>query len=753
MKEEFRRALWPNGPRQDVWAVVDAAQDQKVYWSLTNSFLRHSCLFAGRLPEALEMAAPYIVQLDPEDKFTEYLADNMGRSLGIFLRCDLSLEDVRHHLRTFLTVKDMSGRKMLFRYYDPRVLRVYLPTCTNSELQTVFGPIKSYWAEADQPGTLTQFEVVKGKGLVAIPQVVIGATEVAGDELAPEVVPAQKVLVLQRGVRNRVPILLQGAGGGARLRRSSGAIRIYRTPTITDELPQPDGAYAIPPSNLDPDVTVYAEATAPGEVTLTLEPSRGGKAQATITAVEVEMETGGAVCTGVHSGRRRIDILSPSPRSFQGRLTLRTAGAGPSLNLFTTATSITGFPLADGFSFDVPRDKVSFWIEGETASAAVGDVALQLFIEGGSVPGFTCPVTVAEIGATRARVPATPSRAARLPVAESEAQLLTRRLVMLTGAGASQMEAESKPTGLPVKWTIERASDDGEASVAASAQSVPDLVNTPSGATVTANAVGSFRLTATVGGDGDWGGPTAEMELHLVQAKLIENLSTVNGRLCAAARVPGTDLFRIHSGKEPAVRLEATVQLTGGGPDGRRGTESIRGGWIGNIVSDNAGARYKGGTTATRTYTYTVDNETRTVDFESGPILDAPAGERLLPTNEIALEQPLRFTAEMAPATEWRVTDGAAIDKTIEQIWRYLDCQVYLTLWSIDAPGQLGVLLQSGWSFTGDYTCNTTKTIRTVVPARLAATRAVVFPSLVPAAQTELEAHPPASGRSSLEES
>ena len=139
MKEELRRILWPKGHRPDIWAIVDAAQDQQVYWTLTNSFLPHSCLFAGALPEALEMAAPYLVQLDPEDKFTAYLARNLGRNLAIFLQTDASLRDLRRHLRTFLTVKDTSGRRMLFRYYDPRVLRVYLPTCSATELQTVFG--------------------------------------------------------------------------------------------------------------------------------------------------------------------------------------------------------------------------------------------------------------------------------------------------------------------------------------------------------------------------------------------------------------------------------------------------------------------------------------------------------------------------------------------------------------------------------------------------------------------------------------
>ena len=107
----------------------------------------------------------------------------------------------------------------------------------------------------------------------------------------------------------------------------------------------------------------------------------------------------------------------------------------------------------------------------------------------------------------------------------------------------------------------------------------------------------------------------------------------------------------------------------------------------------------------------------------------------------------------LAPGVTATVIDGTALDKTIEQIWSYADEQAFLTLWTQEAPGQLGVLAQIGWSFTGDYVCNPAKTVRTTIPARLAGTRPVVFPRLTPAGQTEMEAHPPASGRSTVEES
>ena len=45
-------------------------------------------------------------------------------------------------------MRDPQGRTLLFRYYDPRVLRTYLPTCRADELEQIFGPIDALVAEA-----------------------------------------------------------------------------------------------------------------------------------------------------------------------------------------------------------------------------------------------------------------------------------------------------------------------------------------------------------------------------------------------------------------------------------------------------------------------------------------------------------------------------------------------------------------------------------------------------------------------------
>lgn len=157
----IERALWPHDKpsRPSVWAVLDCARAPQVYRALLESRLEFRCLYSGQLPRALEMVAPQLVELLPGHRLTERLLDEgWGRSWGIFVRIN-DPANLRHHLRKFLSVRDDHGRKLLFRYYDPRVLRAYLPTCRAEELHQLFGPVQSYLAEAADARTLLEFRL------------------------------------------------------------------------------------------------------------------------------------------------------------------------------------------------------------------------------------------------------------------------------------------------------------------------------------------------------------------------------------------------------------------------------------------------------------------------------------------------------------------------------------------------------------------------------------------------------------------
>jgi len=158
LPQQIEHALWPpGGAAASVWAVLDLARDRRIHAALLESRLEFLCLYSGRLPRELELAAPHIVELPRGHRLLDrLLGEGWGDSWGIFAR----IEDptlLRRHLRKFLKVRDEDGRRLLFRYYDPRVLRRYLPTCTADELRQFFGPVQSYYTEGEQGTTLQEF--------------------------------------------------------------------------------------------------------------------------------------------------------------------------------------------------------------------------------------------------------------------------------------------------------------------------------------------------------------------------------------------------------------------------------------------------------------------------------------------------------------------------------------------------------------------------------------------------------------------
>jgi Domain of unknown function (DUF4123) len=160
----IKKQFWPRAAGREVWMIVDGARDRSIYGALLDSYLNYSCLYHGEISPELELAAPYLVQLEYDDSYSIKLIERAwGKSWGVFLKCDSSMDTLRRHLRTLLTVRDQKGSLLLFRYYDPRVLRVYLPTCWEDELKTVYGPIDRFWMEDESPETMLEFRPERGK--------------------------------------------------------------------------------------------------------------------------------------------------------------------------------------------------------------------------------------------------------------------------------------------------------------------------------------------------------------------------------------------------------------------------------------------------------------------------------------------------------------------------------------------------------------------------------------------------------------
>ena len=127
------------------YALLDAARDPGVRAFIIEHAPDGQSLYAG-FDEDLIDVAPYLVALTPE-RIDELVPWAWGNNWGIFIRSDATIDEVRRHFRTFLIV-DLEGEQVYFRFYDPRVLHVYLPTCNPSEWREFFGAVNAFVTES-----------------------------------------------------------------------------------------------------------------------------------------------------------------------------------------------------------------------------------------------------------------------------------------------------------------------------------------------------------------------------------------------------------------------------------------------------------------------------------------------------------------------------------------------------------------------------------------------------------------------------
>lgn len=131
-----------------VFAVLDGASIPDLLERLYEQQPEHVCLYRGELEPDMAEVAPYLVRLEPDSDFIDWIIERgWGRHWGIFALSGESLSAMRRHFRAFLIVYSPEDKPVYFRYYDPRAMRVYLPTCNAEELAKIFGPIEEFLLE------------------------------------------------------------------------------------------------------------------------------------------------------------------------------------------------------------------------------------------------------------------------------------------------------------------------------------------------------------------------------------------------------------------------------------------------------------------------------------------------------------------------------------------------------------------------------------------------------------------------------
>ena len=123
-----------------LYAVVDAARDDRVLELLRQSVEPYRSLYDGVEGETMAEAAPYLVGVPAGSRLRAALVrEGWGLRWASYLRSEKPLLELRRHLRQFLMVQLEAGADpVYFRFYDPEVLRVYMRSCDAEERRPWF---------------------------------------------------------------------------------------------------------------------------------------------------------------------------------------------------------------------------------------------------------------------------------------------------------------------------------------------------------------------------------------------------------------------------------------------------------------------------------------------------------------------------------------------------------------------------------------------------------------------------------------
>lgn len=136
-----------------LYAVLDASRSARILTLLREAVEPHRSLYQGAQGDSLEDVAPYLVgPFEEGSRLLERLVhEGWGLRWGIYATSAKRPAELRRHLRRFLVVEIFeTGERVYFRYYDPRVLRRFLPTCSLRQEEEMFGDIQALLLEGER---------------------------------------------------------------------------------------------------------------------------------------------------------------------------------------------------------------------------------------------------------------------------------------------------------------------------------------------------------------------------------------------------------------------------------------------------------------------------------------------------------------------------------------------------------------------------------------------------------------------------
>ena len=143
-------ALLAEASEDRLYALVDGATAADL--AVTGRVFGHRLytLFEGDMATHVAHAGPILIPLERDAlEFLDRWAEALGKNAGVLLQTPADLPELFAQLRHVFVVRDEEGQEYFLRFYDPRVLRGFLPTCTPAQRGEFFGPVRRYVLETE----------------------------------------------------------------------------------------------------------------------------------------------------------------------------------------------------------------------------------------------------------------------------------------------------------------------------------------------------------------------------------------------------------------------------------------------------------------------------------------------------------------------------------------------------------------------------------------------------------------------------
>jgi pSer/pThr/pTyr-binding forkhead associated (FHA) protein len=132
LREEARKG--------NLYAVLDAARDERILQLLKQNVEEYRSLYEGVEGETMAEVAPYLA--GPMREYSGLLEalvrEGWGRRWGIYCTSEKVFKEVRSHLRRLLMVEDEeTSERMYFRFYDPVIMNSFWPTCNERQVSAI----------------------------------------------------------------------------------------------------------------------------------------------------------------------------------------------------------------------------------------------------------------------------------------------------------------------------------------------------------------------------------------------------------------------------------------------------------------------------------------------------------------------------------------------------------------------------------------------------------------------------------------